>query len=66
MNPNISMQTKRLSNFELLRVLAMLMVLALHADFKFLGCPTSADIAAAPQIRKRLWRGIEKCVCNKY
>lgn len=48
MNPNISMQTKRLSNIELLRVLAMLMVLALHANFKSLGCPTSTDIASSP------------------
>ncbi len=42
------MQTKRLSNFELLRVLAMFMVLALHVNFKSLGEPTSADIAASP------------------
>lgn len=42
------MQTKRLSNFELLRVLAMFMVLALHTDFLSLGTPTPADIVVSP------------------
>ncbi len=42
------MKTARLSNFELLRVLAMLMVLAIHADFLALGRPAPADTAASP------------------
>ncbi len=42
------MKKERLSNFELLRVLAMFMVLALHADFLSLGTPTPADIVASP------------------
>lgn len=42
------MKKDRLSNFELLRVVAMLMVLAIHADFYSLGRPTLDDIAVAP------------------
>ena len=38
----------RESNFELLRVIAMLMVLVLHADFEALGVPTYADIISSP------------------
>lgn len=42
------MKSLRLSNFELLRVLAMLMVLAIHADFISLGRPTCDDLVSAP------------------
>ncbi len=41
-------KSSRLSNFELLRVLAMLMVLAIHADFFSLGRPTYAQFVASP------------------
>lgn len=38
----------RCSNFELLRIIAMFMVLILHADFKALGSPSATDIISAP------------------
>lgn len=38
----------RESNFELLRIIAMFMVLVLHADFQALGAPTRADIISSP------------------
>lgn len=38
----------RESNFELLRIIAMFMVLVLHADFQALGEPTRADIISSP------------------
>lgn len=38
----------RESNFELLRIIAMFMVLILHADFQALGAPTRADIISSP------------------
>lgn len=41
-------KSSRLSNFELLRVLAMLMVLAIHADFFSLGRPTYDQFVASP------------------
>ena len=37
----------RESNFELLRIIAMFMVLVLHADFQALGEPTRADILSS-------------------
>lgn len=43
-----NMTSTRLSNFELLRVLAMLMVLAIHADFFSLGRPTFDQFLASP------------------
>lgn len=42
------MHKERESNFELLRIIAMFMVLVLHADFQALGAPTRADIIASP------------------
>ncbi len=42
------MKPSRLSNFELLRVLAMLMVLAIHADFFSLGRPTLDQLQVSP------------------
>lgn len=39
---------KRESNFELLRIIAMLMVLVLHADFQALGSPSRGDIISSP------------------
>lgn len=41
-------KSKRDSNIELLRLLAMLMVVGVHANFWTLGTPTAADIQAAP------------------
>lgn len=38
----------RQSNFELLRIVAMFLVLVLHADFLSLGVPEAKDFAAAP------------------
>lgn len=38
----------RESNFELLRIIAMIMILVLHADFQSLGAPTRADIISSP------------------
>ena len=38
----------RESNFELLRIIAMLMVLVLHADFQAIGAPTRVDILTSP------------------
>lgn len=38
----------RQSNFELLRIVAMLLVLVVHADFFSLGVPSDADITAHP------------------
>lgn len=38
----------RLSNIELLRIIAMFLVLVVHADFFSLGKPTAHDISAAP------------------
>lgn len=38
----------RLSNIELLRIIAMFLVLVVHADFFSLGKPTVQDISAAP------------------
>lgn len=38
----------RESNFELLRIIAMFMVLVLHADFQAFGEPTRADIISSP------------------
>ena len=38
----------RESNFELLRIIAMFMVLVLHADYQALGAPTRADIISYP------------------
>ena len=43
-----SATTSRQSNFELLRILSMLMVLVLHADFVALKCPSAAFITAHP------------------
>lgn len=39
---------KRLSNIELLRVIAMLFVLTVHADFWAIGAPTAEEMASAP------------------
>lgn len=44
----VSKQHARESNFELLRIIAMFMVLVLHADFQALGEPTRADIISSP------------------
>ncbi len=38
----------RQSNFELLRIIAMFMILVVHADFWLLGLPTLAEFHAAP------------------
>lgn len=38
----------RQSNFELLRIVAMFMVLAVHADFWALGAPSAEDFSANP------------------
>lgn len=42
------MPSSRLSSFELLRVLAMLMVLAIHADFLALGRPSAHEALTLP------------------
>ncbi len=42
------MQTKRKSNIELLRIIAMLLVMIVHADFLALGYPSVDDISNAP------------------
>lgn len=41
-------RTPRQSNMELLRIIAMLMILVLHANYKSFGAPTAADYAQAP------------------
>ena len=38
----------RQSNLELLRIVSMMLVLTLHADFWSLGVPSWAEIAGAP------------------
>lgn len=48
MNQVIAKPKVRESNFELLRIIAMFMVLILHADFQALGAPTRADIISSP------------------
>ena len=40
--------SRRLSNMELLRIVAMLFILVVHADFKALGAPTLDDMEASP------------------
>lgn len=42
------MKKNRESNFELLRIISMFMVLVLHADFQALGEPTTEDIVNTP------------------
>ena len=44
------MKSERKSNFELLRIVSMFMVLLLHADFRALGWPTCIDIVSSPLI----------------
>ena len=39
---------RRQSNIELLRLLAMLYVLIVHADFSTFGAPTMEELAARP------------------
>ena len=41
---------ERKSNFEMLRIISMFMVLLLHADFQALGEPTYTDIVSSPYI----------------
>lgn len=48
MNPTKTLQTSRRSNLELLRIVAMLMVLAVHADYVVLGIPSGENFAIAP------------------
>ena len=49
---NISKQvhytTQRDSNMELLRIIAMLLVLIVHANFKALGVPSQIDVITIP------------------
>ena len=40
--------SRRLSNMELLRIVAMLFILVVHADFKALGVPTLDEMEASP------------------
>lgn len=40
----------RLSNFELLRLISMFMVLIVHSNFQALGTPTSTDLLQTPTI----------------
>ena len=40
----------RESNFELLRIIAMFMILILHADFKTFGFPTNEDLMQSPTL----------------
>lgn len=42
------MKKERLSNFELLRLIAMFLVLTVHADFLSLGAPTHDDLLLHP------------------
>ena len=42
------MLKERQSNFELLRIVSMLMILALHVNFYALGAPSNFEIAASP------------------
>lgn len=48
MHTNLSLKTTRQSNFELLRIVAMFLVLVVHSDFRSLGSPTTEDIANSP------------------
>lgn len=48
MNFNIGGGKTRQSNFELLRIIAMLLVLVVHADFFSIGMPDTQDIQAHP------------------
>jgi len=41
-------KAERLSNIELLRIVAMFLVLVVHSDFFSLGAPTSMEIANSP------------------
>ena len=52
---------KRQSNLELLRIVAMLMVLVLHANYFSLGIPTSEDVSAHPMTE--LTRIFVEAVC---
>ena len=42
-------EKERLSNFELLRIVAMFMVLLVHADFFSLGEPTAEECVTSPK-----------------
>lgn len=42
------MKKERQSNFELLRIISMFMVLILHADFWAIGGPTAEEITGTP------------------
>lgn len=60
----------RESNFELLRIIAMVMVLILHADFVALGHPDSVEIQRYPIISvirifflKSLVLWLSMCLC---
>lgn len=44
------MPKERKSNFELLRILAMFLVLVVHADYWSLGEPTAGELAASPAV----------------
>lgn len=44
------MHSIRLSNFELLRLISMFMVLIVHANFQALGSPTSMDLHTSPVV----------------
>lgn len=52
---------QRQSNFELLRIVAMLMVLVLHANYFSLGIPSSQDVSAHPMTE--LTRIFAESVC---
>lgn len=55
---------ERLSNMELLRLVAMFMVMAVHANFYALGIPSTADVAGQP-LQALTRAAIEgfSCVC---
>ena len=57
------MKKTRQSNIELLRILAMVMVMVLHANFETLGYPRPHKVEAEPM----MWAGMmlteELCIC---
>lgn len=44
----VKIKKERLSNFELLRIIAMFLVLVVHADFFALGAPNREDVITEP------------------
>lgn len=47
-SPSVSLQKERQSNMELLRLLSILFVLVIHADYLSLGVPTGEELVSSP------------------